>query len=75
MSESVYYDFAAAQGFKTTTGGTKNDIVDNLRTAALNLVNARWDDKNRDDLILQMQCAATDALDFFDCIIERKVEE
>lgn len=75
MSESVYYDFAAAQGFKTTTGGTKNDIVDNLRTAALNLVNARWDEKNRDELILQMQYAAIDALDFFDCIIERKVEE
>ncbi len=75
MSKSVYYDFAAAQGFKTTIGGTKNDIVDNLRTAALNLVNARWDDKNRDELILQMQYAATDALDFLDCIIERQVEQ
>ena len=74
MKEPVY-DFAAAQGFKTSTGGTKNDIVDNLKTAALNLVNARWDDKNRDELILQMQYATTDALDFFDCIIERKVEE
>ena len=69
------YDFAAVQGFKTTTGGTKNDIADNLRKAALDLVNAHWDDKNRGELILQMQYAATDALDFFDCIIEREVEQ
>lgn len=75
MSKVIYYDFAAAQGFKTTTDGTKNDIADNLRKAALDLVNARWDDKNRDELILQMQYAATDVLDFLDCIVEREVQQ
>lgn len=75
MSKAIYYDFGAAQGFKTTTDGTKNDIADNLRKAALDLVNARWDDKNRDELIIQMQYAATDALDFLDCIVEREVEQ
>jgi hypothetical protein len=75
MSKSVYYNFNAAQGFKTSTGGTKNDIVDNLKTAALNLVNAMWDDKNRSDLIYWAQCAATDAIDFLDCIIEMEVEQ
>lgn len=74
MKEPVY-DFAAAQGFKTSTGGTKNDIVDNLKTAALNLVNAMWDDKNRSDLIYWAQCAATDAIDFLDHIVEMEVEQ
>ncbi len=74
MKKTVY-DFSLAQGFKTSTGGTKNDIVDNLKTAALNLVNVMWDDKNRPDLIYWAQCAATDAIDFLDRIIEREEEQ
>lgn len=75
MKKTVYYDFDAAQGFKTSTGGTKNNIVNNLKSAALNLVNAMWDDKNRSDLIYWVQCAATDAIDFLDCIREKEVEQ
>lgn len=75
MSKTVYYDFDAAQGFKTSTGGTKNDIVDNLKTAALNLVNAMWDEENRRELIYWAQCAATDAIDFLSLIREREVEQ
>lgn len=74
MKKTVY-DFRAAQGFKSSTGGTKNDIANNLKTAALNLVNAMWDEKNRRELIYWAQCAATDAIDFLDAIKETEVEQ
>ena len=39
MSKPIY-NFAAAQGFTTTHGETKNDIADALRDAALRITNA-----------------------------------
>ena len=65
------YDFTAAQGFTTAAGFTKNGIADNLKDAALRLVNANWDAKNREELIYNMQYAATDVLDFLKLIIEK----
>lgn len=68
------YNFAAAQGFTTKNGATKNDIAEALRDAALRLVNATWDKDNRENLIYTVQCVATDVLDFLDCIKEEVVE-
>ena len=68
------YNFDAAQGFTTTYGETKNDIADALRDAALRITNAVWDEKHREELIYNLQCAAIDALDFFDCITEEIVK-
>lgn len=65
------YNFAGAQGFTTVHGATKNDMADALKDAALRLVNASWDTKNRDELIYNMQCATTDVLDFLACIIQK----
>ena len=73
MSTPIY-NFAAAQGFTTKHGATKNNIADALRDAALRIVNATWDEENRGELIYNMQCAATDALDFLDCISEEIVK-
>lgn len=68
------YNFADAVGFTTRRGLTKNEIADNLRDTALRLVNAAWDKENREELIYNVQCAATDVLDFLDCIREEVIE-
>ena len=69
------YNFAAAQEFTTKHGATKNEIANSLRDAALRIVNATWDEENRGSLIYDVQCAATDVLDFLDRIIEMEVEQ
>lgn len=66
------YDFTAAQGFTTEQDQTVGDIADSLKDAALYLVNANWDEKNREELIYNMQVAATDVLNFLRCIREVK---
>lgn len=66
----VTYDFSYAQGFITANEATVSDIAEKLKDAALYLVNAIWDEKNREELIYNMQCAAIDALDFLNRIYE-----